>query len=89
MKQGRKPGYRHNETTRAKIQAAQLINRLTKHVMADKPIMDSSQVKAAQVLLSKTLPDLSAVSMDATLGVTMASKEQRDAAVAAFLRAKG
>lgn len=49
---------RHDEGTRAKIKAAQLINRLTKHVMADKPIMDASQVSAAKVLLGKILPDL-------------------------------
>ena len=49
---------RHDEETRAKIKAAQLINRLHKHVMAPQPLMDASQVSAAKTLLSKVLPDL-------------------------------
>lgn len=60
---GRKAGFRHNEETRAKIQTSQLINRLTKHVMADDPIMDSSQVNAAKALLNKVLPDLKATEL--------------------------
>jgi hypothetical protein len=58
---GRKAGFRHNEDTRAKIQATQIINRLMQHVMSDAPIMDASQVNAAKTLLGKTLPDLAAV----------------------------
>lgn len=64
---GRKAGFRHNEETRNKIQGAQLINRLTKHVMSDKPILDTSQVNAAKALLNKVLPDLTAVSLDGNL----------------------
>lgn len=59
----RRAGYRHHEDTRKKIRAAQLINRLEKHVMADSPIMDASQVNAAKALLNKVLPDLSSVSL--------------------------
>jgi hypothetical protein len=58
---GRKAGFRHNEDTRAKIQATQLINRLMQHVMSDAPLMDASQVNAAKTLLGKALPDLAAV----------------------------
>jgi len=58
---GRAPGFRHNEDTRKKIQSQAIINRLTTHVMADKPIMDASQVNAAKTLLAKVLPDLKAV----------------------------
>lgn len=60
----RQQGYRHHEDTRKKIQAAQLINRLEKHVFADKPLLDASQVNAAKALLNKVLPDLSSVSVD-------------------------
>ena len=60
----RKAGYRHHEDTRKKIRAAQIINRLEKHVFADEPLLDASQVNAAKALLSKVLPDLSAVTMD-------------------------
>lgn len=58
---GRKAGFRHNEDTRQRIQAQQLINRLTTHVMADEPLLDASQVNAAKALLAKCLPDLKAV----------------------------
>lgn len=51
----------HPDEVRQKIQASQLINRLTKHVNSDKPLMDSSQVTAAVKLLGKVLPDLGAV----------------------------
>lgn len=63
----REAGYRHHEDTRKKIQAAQIINRLEKHVFADAPLLDASQVNAAKALLNKVLPDLSAVSVDGSL----------------------
>ncbi|MCP4410091.1 MAG: hypothetical protein GY807_20570 [Gammaproteobacteria bacterium] len=58
---GRGSGFRHNDNTRKKIKAAQLINRLQKHIESDKPLMDASQVNAAKALLNKVLPDLKAV----------------------------
>lgn len=51
----------HQDDVRAKIQTSQLINRLTDHALADKPLIDSTQVQAIRILLSKTLPDLSSV----------------------------
>jgi hypothetical protein len=63
----RQAGYRHNEDTRQKIKAAQIINRLEAHVFAKAPLLDASQVNAAKTLLNKVLPDLSAVSMDGTM----------------------
>lgn len=60
---GRKAGFRHNDETRAKIKAGVLIDRLTKHVESDKPIMDASQVNAAKALLNKVLPDISSVQL--------------------------
>ena len=47
----------HPDDVKAKIQASQLINRLTKHALSDEPIMDASQVAAASKLLNKVLPD--------------------------------
>lgn len=47
----------HDEQTRAKIQAAQLINRLQGCVFG-KVEMTSTQVTAALALLKKVLPDL-------------------------------
>lgn len=60
---GRKPGFRHNEETRAKIKTSAIINRLMTHMMADDPVMDASQVNAAKVLLNKVLPDLKATEL--------------------------
>ena len=53
----------HPDETRKKIQASQLINRLTEHVNSATPLMDGSQVTAAVKLLGKVLPDLSATTM--------------------------
>lgn len=49
----------HDENTRMKIQASQLINRLTNHVLGEIE-MSNTQVSAALGLLKKTLPDLAA-----------------------------
>ena len=54
---------RHDDNTRLKIQAAQLINRLTGHANGEVEL-SSTQVRAIEVLLRKTLPDLSDVRMD-------------------------
>lgn len=51
----------HPDEVRKKIQASQLINRLTKHALSDQPVMDASQVTAAVKLLGKVVPDLKAV----------------------------
>jgi hypothetical protein len=55
----RKNKIRHDENTRAKIKAAQIINRLHGHIMG-KVELDSAQVSSAKTLLSKVLPDLKA-----------------------------
>lgn len=77
---GKRPGIRgvrkqnwHPDSVRQKIQASQIINRLTAHINSDKPIMDSSQVTAALGLLRKCVPDLQAVllSAGADAGVTL------------------
>lgn len=51
---------RHDEETRAKIQTSQLLNRLNDHVFNDIDV-SATQMKAIELLLRKTLPDLSAV----------------------------
>lgn len=57
---------RHDEETRAKIQAAQIINRFQDCLMG-KVALDAQQVSCGKTLLNKVLPDLSAVSHDGTL----------------------
>lgn len=51
----------HPDEVKKKIQASQLINRLTDHALSNEPIMDASQVTAAVKLLNKVVPDLKAV----------------------------
>lgn len=57
---------RHDEQTRAKIQAAQIINRFHKCLMGE-VVLDAQQVSVGKALLNKVLPDLSSVSMDASV----------------------
>tara|TARA_R110002050_G_scaffold294042_1_gene451369 strand:+ start:522 stop:794 length:273 start_codon:yes stop_codon:yes gene_type:complete len=52
---------RQTDDTRKKIQATQLIKRLTTHALSDTELMTASQVNAAKILLGKTLPDLKAL----------------------------
>ena len=51
----------HPDEVKKKIQASQLINRLTKHALSKSPLMDASQVTTATKLLNKVVPDLRAV----------------------------
>lgn len=55
---------RHDDETRAKIQAAQIINRLQKCIDGEVEL-SAQQVSAAKTLLDKVLPNLQAV--DGTL----------------------
>jgi hypothetical protein len=57
---------RHDDETRSKIQAAQIINRFHKCVMGE-ITLDAQQVSCGKALLNKALPDLSSVSMDGEL----------------------
>jgi hypothetical protein len=68
---GRAAGFRHNEDTRKKIQAAQIIKRLHDHIFSDGDVMTASQVNAAKLLLAKTLPDLQAITLDGNVGLSV------------------
>ena len=50
----------HQEDVRSKIQTSQLVNRLTDHALKGTKL-EPTQVRAIEVLLRKSLPDLSAV----------------------------
>lgn len=50
------------EKTRAKIQASQLVNRLQKHGFGEVEL-SNTQVKAIQILLDKSLPNLQAIQL--------------------------
>ena len=53
---------RHDDETRAKIQAAQIINRFHACIMGE-VTLDSQQVSCGKTLLAKVLPDLSSAEM--------------------------
>ena len=46
--------------TRQRVQTTQLMNRLTDHALGELE-MSSTQIKAAEILLRKAIPDLAAV----------------------------
>lgn len=57
MPKGKRLNPKHDERTRAKIQTSQIINRLEKFVKGEIKMMPQ-QVRAAEILLKKSLPDL-------------------------------
>jgi len=65
---------RIDQKSRDKIQASQLVNRLNKHALADEEIMSSSQIRAAEILLKKTLPDLTTTELHADVKAEVTHK---------------
>jgi hypothetical protein len=53
----------HTEEIRAKIQASQLINVLQNHALDGKGEISPTRMKAIEILLRKSVPDLSAVTI--------------------------
>ena len=49
----------YSEEARNKIKSTMILNKLMEHVLEGKE-MKSTQIKAAEILLRKTVPDLSA-----------------------------
>lgn len=60
---------KHDDETRAKIQAAQIINRFHSCLMGE-ITLDAQQVSVGKSLLNKVLPDLQAVQLDGELAVS-------------------
>jgi hypothetical protein len=52
----------HQDDVRAKIQTSQLVNRLEDHALGVVEL-SATQIKAIEVLIRKTLPDLSSVEL--------------------------
>lgn len=53
----------HSDEVRAKIQASQLINVLQNHALSGEGEMSPTRMKAIEILLRKSLPDLSSVEL--------------------------
>lgn len=54
---------KHTDEVRAKIQASQLINVLQNHALTEGSELSQSRIKAIEILLRKSVPDLSAIQM--------------------------
>jgi hypothetical protein len=68
----------HQDEIRAKIQASQLINVLQKHAFDDSGVeFPTTRLKAIEILLRKSVPDLSAISIggdaDNPVAITVAT----------------
>ena len=74
---GRPLGSKHDERTRQKIKTSQLLNRLMDHVLKDNE-MKSTQIRAAEILLNKTLPNLQATTFDGDVATTVTFKVSVD-----------
>lgn len=53
----------HTDEIRTKIQASQLINVLQKHALGESGNISVSRMKAIEILLRKSVPDLQSVTL--------------------------
>lgn len=53
----------HQDDVRSKIQASQLINVLQKHALEGTKDFDPTRMKAIEILLKKSLPDLQSIEL--------------------------
>ena len=60
-KVGRPIGRLHQDDIRRKIQASQLINVLQDHALTGEGELSPTRMKAIEILLRKSIPDLSSV----------------------------
>lgn len=65
----------HQDDVRAKIQTSQLINRLTDHALG-KIELAATQVRAIEVLIKKTLPDLQSIEHSGGVETTLSPEMQ-------------
>lgn len=88
-KTGRPVGIRLNKRmadhTRSQIQSDRILKRLRDHVDG-KVHLEATQIKAAEILLRKSLPDLSSVEMVADVEVTTQRGTVELEAIAKHLR---
>ena len=72
----------HQDDVRRKIQCSQLINRLMQNIEGEIEL-NSTQVRSIEILMNKSLPNLSDVRMDmtgnkVTFNLSLGSEEQED-----------
>lgn len=55
---------KHQDEIRTKIQTSQLINVLEKHALGETDELPNSRLKAIEILLNKTLPNLQSTQIE-------------------------
>lgn len=65
----------HQDEIRAKIQASQLVNVLQKHALGEGGEISPSRMKAIEILLRKSLADLTATEISGSLEMKTAAQE--------------
>lgn len=64
----RKATTRLTDDWRSKIKTSMLLNRLGDNALADGDIMTAGQIKSAEILLRKVIPDLKAIELTGAEG---------------------
>lgn len=67
---GRPIGRLHQDDVRAKIQASQLVNLLQDHALTGEHEITPTRMKAIEILLRKSIPDLSSIDLGNKPGET-------------------
>lgn len=66
---------KHQDDVRLKIQTSQLINKLQNHALSnDESEISASRMKAIEILLRKSLPDLSAAELSGPNGADLVTR---------------
>lgn len=73
-------GLHFNARFRARVKAGMLRKRLQDHALSDKELMTPSQIRAAEILLKKCVPDLSAAEITGEDGGPIVTKIVREVA---------
>lgn len=68
---GRPMNKLHQEDVRRKIQTSQLINVLQGHAFGEIEELSASRLKAIEILLRKSVPDVSAITIDGEMKHTV------------------
>jgi len=68
----------HQESVRLKIKSSQLINRLENHAFGELELTPT-QIRAIEILLKKTIPDLSAMQVNGEIDANLKVAHSIDA----------
>lgn len=65
----------HQDDVREKIKASQLINVLQNHAITEGSELSSSRLKAIEILLRKSVPDLSSMEFNGSMTIKTLAEE--------------